>query len=160
MGLALRSKQPVFLHRCSKNDADKTSSAVWRKKDCCSHADVSCSQSHCCRKGSGGPAVVSPAFFYYMLSFFSRNSPHHTQGLSGRLSGESELIFRQSGLCTGTSPGKKREAVKKISFIFSLPRPAVFLCREKDIPPERVPFSSQFHAAPGPVPSECAALQP
>lgn len=63
---------------------------------------------------------ISCIFLLYAF-IFSRNSPHHTQGLSGRLSGESEVIFRQSGLCTGTSPGKKREAVKKFLSFFPFP---------------------------------------
>ena len=120
MGLALRSKQPVFLHRCSKNDADKTSSAVWRKKDCCSRADVSCSQSHCCRKGSGGPQSYLLHFFIYMLHFFTQQSAPYA-GLVWSSFRRVGTHFPAVRAVYGDVSGEKEGGCEKISFIFPFP---------------------------------------
>ena len=125
MGLALRSKQPVFLHRCSKNDADKTSSAVWRKKTA---APRGCFLQSKPLLQEGDPADPQSYLLHFLLYafIFTQQSAPYAGLVWSSFRRESEVIFRQSGLCTGTSPGKKGGCEKNF-FHFSLPRPAVFL---------------------------------
>lgn len=92
------------------------------EKDCCSRTAVPCSQSRCCRKESGGIRNRISCIFLLYSFIFSRNSPHCRQGVSGCHSGDPEVIFRQSARSPDMSPEEKEEAVKKISFIFSLSR--------------------------------------
>ncbi len=130
------------------------------EKDCCSRTAVPCSQSRCCRKESGGIRNRISCIFLLYSFIFSRNSPHCRQGVSGCHSGDPEVIFRQSARSPDMSPEEKEEAVKKFSFIFSLSRRPFSFAVKKASPPERRPSSSQFHTVSGPVPSDCASLQP